>query len=275
MPPQPDNSELPRLGQISFINALPVVLPIEKGIVKLKARTVAAPPGSLNQWLFEKRLDAGAMSAFFYLENADNLELIESVAISSLGAVGSVLLFCRDNVANLSGAQIAVPDSSASSINLLRVLLKETHNIKVTLVPYQTPDFDAAEQGGVLLFGDQALTADGELSMRYNRIDLGLWWQEMTSLPMVYGVWGARKEFVETNRQAFAEIVQALGAAKDAGLSSMFTEVLDEAHKRTNLDLQRLEQYYRRNLDFSMGSAHREGLKLYERLCRKHGLINS
>lgn len=264
---------LPMLGQISFINALPVVLPLERGVVPLAARSIAAPPGTLNTWFREKRLDAGAMSSFFYLENFRELQLIEGLAISSRGPVGSVLLFSAKEASELDGAEVAVPDSSASSINLLRILLKLCHGVEITLVPYREPDFSAADRGGLLLFGDKALLADADLSARYNRIDLGQWWQRLTGLPMVYGVWGAQKDFVKDNSRAFEEIAAALVEARDQGLTSMFPEVLDEAARRTNLPAARLEQYYRRDLDFSFRGEHREGLKLYEAMCRKYGYI--
>lgn len=266
-------NELPLVGQISFINALPVVIPIERGIVPLDAQCCAAPPGTLNLWMKEKRLDAGAMSAFFYLEEARQLELIEGLAISSQGAVGSVLLFCSREVSQLRGCDIAVPDSSASSINLLRVLLKECYGIDVNLVPYKKPDYRSAERGGLLLFGDRALVADLELSMHYNRIDLGKWWHDVTGLPMVYGVWAASREFADGKREAFSRLSQALCTARDEGLSDSFEIVRAEAHRRTGLPLARLEQYYRYDLDFQWDASHKEGLRLYETLCRKHKLI--
>lgn len=269
------DGEKPLLGQISFINALPVVIPIARGKVSLNATSVAAPPGTLNRWLSEKKLDAGAMSAFHYLQNAHELELFEGLAISSRGPVGSVLLFCAKDVRELNGADVAVPDSSASSINLLRVLLKECHGVSVNLVPYSRPDFRAAERGGLLLFGDKALTADLELSMRYNRVDLGKWWHDLTGLPMVYGVWGALREFVSAQEELFADMSEALCTARDEGLDGSFDLVLAEAQKRTGLTLPRLQQYYRRDLDFEFTAAHREGLSLYETLCRKHGLIRA
>ncbi len=272
-PVPPVRGDRPLLGQISFINALPVVLPIEEGTVPLWATCVAAPPGTLNTWLKEKRLDAGAMSAFFYLEHAGELELFDGLAISSKGAVGSVLLFCAGETDELKGCDIAVPDSSASSINLLRVLLKEVHGIEVNLVPYRKPDFRAAERGGLLLFGDKALTSDLELSMRYNRIDLGKWWHDLSGLPMVYGVWGACREFVSAHEDHFLDMGEALCAARDEGLGASFPRVLAEAQRRTGLPLGRLEQYYCRDLDFFFNDAHKEGLRLYETLCRKHGLI--
>lgn len=264
---------LPMLGQISFINALPVVLPLERGAIPLAARTVAAPPGTLNGWMREKRLDVGAMSSFFYLENFRELQLIEGLAISSRGPVGSVLLFSAREASELDGAEVAVPDSSASSINLLRILLKLCHGVEINPVPYGEPDFGAADRGGLLLFGDRALLADADLSTRYNRIDLGQWWQRLTGLPMVYGVWGAQKDFVKDNSRAFEEIAAALVEARDLGLTTMFPEVLAEAARRTNLSAARLEQYYRRDLDFSFRGEHREGLKLYEAMCRKYGYI--
>lgn len=264
---------LPLVGQISFINALPVVLPLELGAVPLAARSVAAPPGTLNGWFREKRLDAGAMSAFFYLEHFRELQLIDGLAISSRGPVGSVLFFSAKEASELNGAEVGVPDSSASSINLLRILLKLCHGVDVTLVPYCEPDFAAADRGGLLLFGDKALLADADLSTRYNRIDLGHWWHRLTGLPMVYGVWGAQKDFVRDNSRAFEQIGAALVESRDQGLTTLFPEVLAEAASRTKLTAARLEQYYRRDLDFSFRGEHREGLKLYEALCRKYGYI--
>lgn len=263
---------LPRLGQISFINNLPVVLPIEQGLVDIAADTTYANPAELNDAYATGLLDIGAMSSFFYLQQKD-YALVETVSISSMREVGSVLFFCKERPQALNGATVAVPSSSATSINLLRVLLLERYGVSVDLVVEAKPDIEKTDYAGALVIGDQALHFDSTWSQSYQRVDLGEWWHRDTGLPMVFGVWAAVGSWKRDNEGGFALISDALGQAAAMGLNEQFASVVKVAMERTGLNTDTLHRYYKHQLNYEMTRAHKEGLELYRRLCTKHGLL--
>lgn len=269
------SSQLPRLGQISYINCLPMAIPMELGYVDVACRTVYAIPSELNQSYAEGALDLGVMSSFFYLTH-DRLEIIPELSISADGQVGSVLFFCKDDPGKLNGRKVKVPADSATSVNLLRILLKEQFAVEPELVVDTDPNFNDCETMGALLIGDRALAADtrwatGDL----HRKDLGEWWRTHTGLPMVFAVWAARSDWSTENPSQFLAIGDALRESIDLGLSGLLPQVIDEAEKRTGLTADRLRHYYRRELNFQLTEQHKSSLELFRKLCCVHGLMGN
>jgi chorismate dehydratase len=265
---------LPKLGQISFINCLPIVLPIEKGHIGLEAQIVYANPSQLNEKYTKGALELGAMSSFYYLENK-RLELLPQLSISSDGPVGSVLFFSKVSTHLLNGARVAVPSSSATSVNLLKILLLEQLNVRPNFVIENEPDLRDERTDAALVIGDRALAVDNAWSSRYWRADLGQWWQMQTGLPMVFGVWAARTEWVNSNgnRAQFDRIAETLRASCKLGLTELFPLVLNEATSRSGLSPNRISRYFHKELNFQLTDRHLQGLDQFWRLCKQYRLL--
>jgi chorismate dehydratase len=268
--PQP----LPRLGQLSFINTLPVTIPFEKNHMQLPAIITTGTPMELNQGYAKGQLDLGAMSSFFYLQQQD-LVLLPDVSISCDGPVGSVLFFSKVSPDKLHNARIAVPSSSATSVNLLRVLLKEHFNISVTCITSCQPALDDPATSGALVIGDRAMEVDANWSNLAWRADLGQWWSNQYGLPMVFGLWAAREQWVNANQEQFTQVSSMLGQAALRGLSDLFGAVMTEAAKRTGFETHVLQRYYKQQLNFEFTTRHHQGLNLFRALCLKHGFLQS
>lgn len=265
---------LARLGQINFINSLPVVVPMLRHCDEIKARIVFGTPSELNSQYAQNKLDLGAMSSFFYLESCD-MQLLPDLSISSIGAVGSVLFFSKKDLKDLGNCKIAVPMSSATSINLLRVLLMEHHGVEPLLVPAESPDLDCRDLDAALVIGDRALLVDPDWTSKFQRWDMGAWWYQTYNLPMTFGVWAAKNSWVESNRETFSEISDALVRARQEGLSTALDQVIAESMERLPLNRERLRKYFIEELNFEFTAAHRKGLDLYLSLCHKYQLFSS
>lgn len=282
------------LGQIDFVNCLPITHILLKEKPELLSLVMGAP-GNLNKQYRDKGLDLGAMSSHYFLEDG-GFELFPNISISSQGAVGSVLFFCRGSVAELRQAKgasgnkikIGVPQASASSVRLLHILLVECYDLVPDFVALADPrpDYPRPDQpstsdqdlDGFLLFGDRALTIDHGMEQSglikdFERIDLGQWWFEKYHLPMVFGVWAARKSWIAKNPEDFAAISTYLADSYGKGLGPEFQAVVTEAALRTGLSPARMRQYYHHELDYTYTAEHAEGLQLYYDLCKKHDLL--
>lgn len=281
-------------GQIDFVNCLPITLPFLKnmpGNLELAMDT----PGDLNRAYERGELDLGAMSAHFYLEDG-GFKLFDQLCIASRGAVGSVLFFSKKPLAELKGARIALSKSSATSNNLVKVLLAEEfgqgcdgsksgngsgiellNSIDFVTGIDAWPTDEAFD--GCVIIGDRALQADqevanSELSDKFVRRDMGQWWFERFQLPMVFGVWAARKSWVAANQDDFETLNRFLHESLVLGLSSDYSEVLAEAGRRTQLSKDELDSYFTKELDYSFSPAHAEGLELFRQLCLKYLLLD-
>ncbi len=197
--PHRTSGALPRLGQINFVNCLPVVVPMQQSEWQKNAQVFYANPAELNSAFEARLLDIGAMSSFYFLQNG-TLRLVEGLSISSEGAVASVMFYSKRRPADLHGCKIAVPNCSATSVNLLLTLLKENFSVVPELVFEDAPHINNPVIEGALVIGDQALRAEIEWDEKFFRADLGEWWRIVTGLPMVFGVWAARAEWANVRK---------------------------------------------------------------------------
>src|ERR1700733_11370250 len=169
-----------RVGSVSFLNAAPLVRGIEDEI------TVATPV-KLAEMLQRDELDAGLVSITEVLFN-DRYDVLDGIAIASLGEVKSVFLAHRKPVAE--AREIFCDPASLTSVNLLRVLLAE-RGLKPEFKPL--PDYAAAAGlDYVLLIGDSALDFL-RTKPSHQIMDLGATWLELPGLPFVYAVWALRR----------------------------------------------------------------------------------
>ncbi len=238
-----------RVGSVKYLNAVPLTRGLEDEII-------FATPAELAEKLRRDELDAALVSATEVLFN-DRYDVLDGVAIASLGEVYSVLLAHRRPLAELK--EIYCHTASLSSVNLLKVLLAE-RGLKPEFKPL--PDYtQAAQHDAVLLIGDPAI--DFQRAPHEHEIfDLGTAWYELTQLPFVYAVWALRRgiENKELRRQ--------LTEAKKFGLDTLDIII----RSRTEYDLDFRKDYLGWHVHFHLGTDEKRGLAKFVELLRKHNL---
>src|SRR5229473_3314682 len=111
-----ENSLAPfRVGSVRYLNAVPLT----RGLEEQVSFTV---PSQLAQMLRRDELDAGLVSVTEVLFN-DRYDVLDGIAIASLGEVKSVLLAHRRPLAHIE--RVYCDPASLASVELLRVLLAE------------------------------------------------------------------------------------------------------------------------------------------------------
>jgi len=238
-----------RVGSVPYLNAVPLTYGLEEQIR-------FAPPSQLAKDLQADRLDAALVSVTEVLLN-DRYDVLDGIAVASLGEVKSVLLAHRQP---LDQMQVVYCDTaSLTSRYLLEILLAEK-GIKPRFEPL--PEDPNAFPDYFLLIGDQAL----EFTVRnpdFPVWDLGSAWYEWTGLPFVYAVWALRRD-TET-----AKLRPALRQAKSFGL-----EILDHIIRTTRQDLPLAlrQDYLGWHIHFHIGSDERRALDRFRGLMDQHGL---
>lgn len=217
-----------RLGIVSYTNVAPLHWRLdpwdEDGH---RAEFVRGVPSELNRALLDGEIDLTLISSIEFLRHRDRLVALPDFSISTLGPVRSVLLFHGPSWHELGGRRIAVTTDSATSVELLRTLLKQD-GIEAELVPMPS-DLDAmlASCDAALLIGDAALlegVAGREIAgARPLVTDLGEAWYERTRLPFTFAVWASRDD-----RRPSDRLVAKLRSARQAGLGQL-ADVADEA----------------------------------------------
>jgi chorismate dehydratase len=237
-----------RVGSVRFLNAVPLTRGVEEEII-------FATPSKLAEMLERDELDAALVSVTEVLLK-DKYDVLDSIAIASLGEVKSVLLAHRKPL--LEAREIFCDTASLTSIQLLRVLLAE-QGIKPEFKPLASYDF-AALPDFALLIGDPAL--DFVRSSPTHEIwDLGAAWYEMTKLPFVYAVWALKR--VRENYP----LRQKLCEARDFGLDTLDHII----SSRTEYDRDFRQDYLGWHIHYHLGADEKRGLAKFSELLEKHG----
>ena len=158
------------------------------------------------------------------------LRALPDFSIATLGPVYSVMLFHWEPWESLTGKKVALTTDSATSVQLLKVLLVGS-GIDAEFVPLK-PDLDTmlATCDAALLIGDVALQeAVAKRPVNGQRplvTDLGEAWYDLTKLPFTFAVWASRKD-----RPPSELLVAKLRAAREQGLGELAAVSRPEAEK--------------------------------------------
>ena len=104
-----------RVGSVGYLNTVPLTRGLEEEVIY-------ATPAKLAEMLQRDELDAGLVSVVEVLFN-DRYDILDGIAIASLGEVKSVLLAHRKPLSEAT--EIFCDTASLTSVQLLRVLLAE------------------------------------------------------------------------------------------------------------------------------------------------------
>ncbi|MDE3067426.1 MAG: menaquinone biosynthesis protein [Verrucomicrobiota bacterium] len=238
-----------RIGSVEYLNAVPLTRGIED-------RVLYATPARLAELLRRGELDAALVSVTEVLLH-DRYDVLDGVAIASLGEVYSVLLAHRKPLEQ--AREIFCDTASLASVNLLKVLLAE-RGLNPGFKPLETYAA-AAEKDFVLLIGNRAI--DFQRAPRAHEIfDLGAAWFELTNLPFVYAVWALRRGIEN------AQLRRQLREAKEFGVKTLDWII----RHRTEYDHDFRKDYFDWHIHFHLAEDEKRGLAKFSELLGRHGL---
>ena len=238
-----------RVGSVEYLNAVPLTRGIEDQIV-------LATPARLAALLRRDELDAALVSITEVLLT-DRYDILDGIAIASLGEVFSVLLAHKKPLAEAK--EIFCDTASLTSVTLLKVLMAE-RGLKPEFRPLENYKA-AAEKDFVLLICDRAI--DFQRAPHGHEIfDLGAAWFEATNLPFVYAAWALRRG-VENKA-----LRRLLRETKNFGMETL--DVIIRNHPAYDLDFRK--DYLGWQVHFHLGSDEKRGIAKFCELLRKHNL---
>jgi chorismate dehydratase len=260
-----------RIGRIAYLNVAPYFQYLrQEGFA---GEIVAGVPSELNAMLADGSIDACPSSSFEYGLNADDYLLLPGHSISSVGPVHSVLLFTPGPLATLSGSEVAITGESATSINLLKILLKEFCGINDVsyLVPPGEVEALLNEGQSALLIGDRALAAAQSCPEGFQVTDLGALWYHFTGLPFVFALWILRRQAATKYPEELRALSTQLQSARKYAFYHL-PEMALSLSEKTVFTAGQLEAYWG-GMSYDLTDGHIEGLRLYFTLCSKYGLL--
>lgn len=236
-----------RVGSVKYLNAVPLTRGLEREVI-------FKTPAQLADMLRRDELDAALVSITEVLLT-DRYDILEGIAVASLGEVKSVILAHRGPLD--AARTIHCDPASLTSVNLLRVLLAEKglrpeFEKLASYGPESMPDY-------ALLIGDPAI--DFVRAQPPHEIwDLGQAWFELTNLPFVYAVWALRRG-IDT-----ASLTRHLRNAKNLGLETLDHIIRD----RTEYDFDFRRDYLGWHIHYHMGQDEHAGIRKFMELLEKN-----
>lgn len=264
-----------QLGQVEYLNCVPVYHSLETGETKLDADIIKGPPTALNKLFLEGQLDVDNISSIEYARNADKCVILPDLSISSDGQVKSILLFSKIPITEMEGKTVYLTSSSATSVVLLKILLEHYYQVNVQYITGK-PDLKKMlkKADAALLIGDDALTAHFQVKKAQEPLhvlDLGEAWKEFTGEKMVYALWVINRDFAVQYPSLADQIARTLVASKNLGLSRIPTLT---AYSKTKslLPEDQIADYFR-TIKYEFNEDDRRALLTYYDYAYKSGLI--
>ncbi len=178
-----------RLGHIEYSNCFPVHAALLDREEAPEIDIRRGIPSALNALLAAGEIDVAPSSSIEFARHADRYRIVPDVTIAADGPVRSILFETTRDPARLTGADVALPTASATSVVLLRILLELRTGARPRYHAFEQSDAAdpiAAGAAAALWIGDVALRRPRRDVLRF---DLGAEWREWTGLPFVFAVW--------------------------------------------------------------------------------------
>jgi len=261
-----------RIGKITYTNTWPIFHFLDFNNLEGKVSLIPQIPAQLNQAMRKGDIDIGAISSFAYAESFNDYYLLPNLSVSALGKVNSILLFSKKPLKELNNSTIALPNSSATSINLLKIILHYYERITpnyFVLNPNLNNMMENAD--AALLIGDDAIKAK-RINHTYLVYDLGEEWFNRTKKWMTFAVFAVRKQIIDYNQDLLNEIYLRFLQSKKEGLMKI-EEIIAEAINVVGGENFFWTSYFN-NLSYDLTTEQISGLNYYFRLAKEIGLLD-
>ncbi len=260
-----------RIGRIHYTNVWPIFYHFKPEELGHRVELVSQVPTSLNRAMSAGEIDMGPISSFAYGESFERYVLYPDLSVSAYGKVRSILLFHKKPLKHILFGRIALPTTSATSVNLLKIIMEKFYGGKPDY-SYASPSLDdmMKENDAALLIGDDAIKASWS-NRTYRVLDLGEEWMRQTGQWMSFAVWAVRKETAERSPELVRDIYRAFVQSKRYGLSHP-ERMIAEACRTVGGDPEYWRTYFR-TIRYDFGSEQWAGLRLYFRYAEELGLV--
>lgn len=260
-----------KLGHIDYLNCVPLFHHLIR--CGFDGTIVKGVPSTLNHMLANGEIDVSPSSSFAYGQHYNDYYLLPGHSISAFAQVQSVLFFTPLPLDKLYGQRIYITGESATSVNLLRVILQEYYAwpqvmCEVPMLPIER----LLEQGKpVLLIGDRALKASLEYeSYGCIKYDLAELWNQCTNLPFVFALWIVRRAVFDQLRTELFQLQHQLEQSRELAFND-----LEELARATQPDWFGSDQLvdYWRSMSYNLAEPQIAGLKYFFQLCVKYNYL--
>jgi chorismate dehydratase len=211
------------------------------------------------EWITQGSVDLALISAIDFSRLKGGWKVLPDICKSTKGPAKRIALFFNKNLNEIEN--IAVPANARTSEIVLKIILKELHQIETKFVKTSGSLADSLKKcDAALLTGDQAIyeTMDNPFF-----IDLGEEWYDLTGLPLVHGFWIGNE--LTTSKDDFKKLMLSW----DKGIQNI-PVIAGEADKNTDY----ITNYLKSTVKYKLGEEEQAGLDELYRFAFFYGFID-
>ncbi|MBS4029550.1 MAG: aminofutalosine synthase MqnE [Ignavibacteriales bacterium] len=248
------------IGKIPYLNATPFYNSMEKQQFKI----LPIAPRRMGELAKKNQIDAGLFSLVDFLQQENSFELLNG-CIATRDQVKSVMLFSNFVWEDLQGKKIGITDETATSVQLLKVLLEKKYKVKAQFERMHSGVNDYSKYDAVLLIGDTALQAKHHNYFGYELVfDLAKEWYEWQKLPFVFAVWAMKKNLSGEKKETLKVILQH---SMENGEDNL--ETIGLLHgKAIGLTKEEIVEYLQ-GFNYHLGEREKEAMKVFKFLMER------
>jgi len=261
------------IGRIDYANIWPIFHYAADSLSPDQFTFVQGVPSALNQAFHRGELDITSMSSFAYAQHANDYLLLPNLSVSARSRVNSILLMTRKPLAEVLQGTIALTATSATSVNLLKIIMSLYYEASPSYVTME-PDLDVMLEhaDAALLIGDTAIKASWQ-SEGMTVIDLGELWKRWTGFGMTFAVVAVTKAAAAAYPLAVANVLGAMTASKQRSLQNL-VPLVEKGCRYIGGDKTYWQRYFQ-ELHYDFGPEEQAGLSLYFKYANKLGLLEN
>ena len=267
---------LPRVGQINFLNVLPLAYGYARGAAEDLAITRGVP-AVLNNDILQDRLDISNVSSILYARHPEKLLVLPHLCVGSFGPVESILLVSKKPIDEIEDDRIALTAKSATSHALLKIILRSGYG---AFPDYRVQTLDPdpltpipEDATAALYIGDDALHLYHHASLSLYIYDLGAEWKKLTGKPMVYSLWVATRDFAERSPELLNSAYARIRAGLNFGIAHVDEAVRSTLGEKPFTESELKEYLSGGVITWDLSKTYLDGLKTFYQLAAKAGII--
>ena len=200
-----------RVGHMTYLNSSVFYWSLPRS----KFDWLPMPPSKMAQAMQLGKIDVAPLPTAAVFEMENSLKRVRNLCVGVKYLARSVILFSNVPVEELNGKRIGITSQTTTSIQLLRVLMRDFwQNQQVEYVPL------GRESEAVLMIGDDALKKLYGNNIYPFYYDLGEAWKNMTGLSFIFALWVIKSSIPS---KIFSQFADSLETAATEGLRNLPT----------------------------------------------------
>jgi aminodeoxyfutalosine synthase len=245
------------IGKIPYLNSVPFYRYFEKRQFKI----FPLSPRRMGVLAKQGQIEAGLFSLVDFLRQRDQLEML-NMGIATRDQVKSVMLFSNYGWQDLARKSIGITDDTATSVQLLRVLLEKKYGVRAQFRRMHSGINDFSPYDAVLLIGDEALRRNKTGLHGFELVyDLAAEWYAWQQLPFVFAVWAVRRSMPEELKLELKSLIAT--ALENA--EAHFDTIGSLHAKQLGLREDEAAEYLA-GFNYRIGERERQSIELFEHL---------